>query len=74
MCYLQHENGDVIDGWRASDIHCYARSIFIGFALEGKVFQSWVEGLDAASCISYYCDMVVRFLEVGLYLIEAVHI
>ena len=66
MCYLQHKNGDVIDGWRASDIHCYARSIFIGFALEGKVFQSWIEGVDAASHISYYCNMVARFPEVGL--------
>jgi hypothetical protein len=66
MRYLQHETGDVIDGWRATDIRRYARSIFIGFALEGKVFQSWVEGVDAASRISYYRDMVARFPEVGL--------
>ena len=66
MCYLQHENGDIIDGWRASDICRYAWSIFVGFALEGKVFQSWVEGVDAASRISYYRNMVTRFPEVGL--------
>ena len=66
MCYLQHKNGDIIDGWRASDICHYAQSIFIGFALEGKVFQSWVEGVDAASHISYYHDIVARFPEVGL--------
>ena len=66
MHYLQHENGNVIDGWRATDIRHYARSIFIGFALQGKVFQSWVKGVDAASRISYYCDMVARFPEVGL--------
>jgi hypothetical protein len=66
MRYLQQENGDIIDGWRATDIRRYARSIFIGFALEGKVFQSWVEGVDAASRISYYRDMVARFPEVGL--------
>lgn len=66
MRYLQHENGNVIDGWRASDIRRYARSIFVGFALQGKVFQSWVEGVDAASRTSYYRDMVARFPEVGL--------
>lgn len=66
MRYLQHENGDIIDGWRASDIRRYARSIFVGFALEGKVFQSWVEGVDAASRTSFYREMVARFPEVGL--------
>lgn len=66
MRYIQHENGEVIDGWRASDIRRYARSIFVGFALQGKVFQSWVEGVDAASRTSYYRDMVARFPEVGL--------
>jgi hypothetical protein len=66
MRYLQHENGNVIDGWRASDVRRYARSIFVGFALQGKVFQSWVEGVDAASRTSYYRDMVVRFPEIGL--------
>lgn len=66
MRYLQHENGSTIDGWRASDIRRYARSIFVGFALQGKVFHSWVEGVDAASRTSYYRDMVARFPEVGL--------
>ena len=64
--YIQHENGEVINGWRASDIHRFARSIFVGFALQGKVFHSWVEGVDAASRTSYYRDMVARFPEVGL--------
>ena len=66
MRYLQHENGDIIDGWRAADIRRYARSIFVGFALQGKVFHSWVEGADAASRTSYYRDMATRFPEVGL--------
>ena len=66
MRYLQHENGDIIDGWRATDIRRYARSIFVGFALQGKMFQSWVEGADAASRTSYYRDMMARFPEVGL--------
>lgn len=66
MCYIQHENSSIIDGWRAMDIRRYTRSIFVGFALEGKVFHSWVEGADAASCTSYYGDMVARFLELGL--------
>jgi hypothetical protein len=56
----------VFNGWRASDIRCFARSIFVGFALQGKLFQSWVKGVDVASHISYYCDMVVRFPELGL--------
>jgi len=66
MCYIQHENGDIIDGWRGTDIRRYARSIFVGFALEGKLFHSWVEGADATSRINYYRDMVARFPEVGL--------
>ena len=66
MRYLQHENGDVIDGWRASDIRRFARSIFVGFALQGKVFHSWVEGVDAASRTCFYRDMVARFPELGL--------
>ena len=66
MCYIQQENGDTIDGWRATDIRRYARSIFIGFAMEGKVFHSWVEGVDAASRINFYRDMTARFPEVGL--------
>ncbi|KJA14337.1 hypothetical protein HYPSUDRAFT_208793 [Hypholoma sublateritium FD-334 SS-4] len=66
MRYLQHENGDIIDGWRASDIRRYARSIFVGFALQGKTFSSWVEGVDAGSRTTFYRDMVARFPEVGL--------
>ena len=66
MRYIQHENGEVIDGWRASDIRRFARSIFVGFAMQGKVFHSWVEGVDAVSRTSYYRDMVARFPEVGL--------
>jgi hypothetical protein len=66
MRYLQHENGDVIDGWRASDIRRYARSIFVGFAMQGKVFQSWVEGVDAVSRTSFYRDLAARYPEVGL--------
>ncbi|KJA24278.1 hypothetical protein HYPSUDRAFT_200771 [Hypholoma sublateritium FD-334 SS-4] len=66
MRYIQHENGEIIDGWRASDIRRFARSIFVGFALQGKVFHSWVEGVDAASRTSYYRDMVARFPEIGL--------
>ena len=65
MRYLQHENGDVIDGWRAADIRRFARSIFVGFALQGKVFHSWVEGVDAASRTCFYRDMVARFPELG---------
>lgn len=66
MCYLQLENGDIIDGWRATEICRYARSVFVGFALDGKVFHSWVEGVDAASRSDYYRQMVARFPEVGL--------
>lgn len=66
MRYLQRENGDVIDGWRASEIRRFARSIFVGFALQGKVFHSWVEGVDAASRTCFYRDMAARFPELGL--------
>ena len=66
MCYIQHENGDIIDGWRGTDICHYARSIFVGFALEGKLFPSWVKGADAATHNNYYRQMVARFPKVGL--------
>ena len=66
MRYIQHENGNLIDGWRGMEIRRYARLIFVGFAMEGKLFHSWVEGADATSRTSYYHDMVARFPEVGL--------
>ena len=66
MRYIQHENSGIIDGWRGMEIRRYARSIFVGFALEGKLFHSWVEGVDATSRTNYYRDMVARFPEVGL--------
>jgi hypothetical protein len=66
MRYIQHENGDIIDGWRGMEIRRYARSIFVGFALDGKLFHSWVEGADATSRTNYNRDMVARFPEVGL--------
>jgi hypothetical protein len=65
MRYVQHENGDVIDGWRATEIRRYARSIFVGFAMDGKVFPSWVEGADATSRSNYCRQMVARFPELG---------
>ena len=66
MRYIKHENGDIIDGWRGTDIRRYARSIFVGFALEGKLFPSWVKGADAATHTNYYRQMVARFPKVGL--------
>ena len=66
MRYIQHANGDVIDGWRATEIRRYARSIFVGFAMDGKVFNSWVEGADVTSRNNYCRHMVARFPELGL--------
>ena len=66
MCYIQHENGDVIDGWRATEIRRYTRSIFVGFAMDGKVFPSWVEEADVTSRNNYCHHMVMRFHELGL--------
>jgi hypothetical protein len=66
MQYIQHVNGDIIDGWRATEIRRYARSIFVGFAMDGKVFSSWVEGADVTSCNHYCHHMVTRFPELGL--------
>ena len=65
MRYIQHENGDIIDGWRATEIRRYARSIFVGFAMDGKVFPSWVEGADVMSRNNYCRHMVTRFPELG---------
>ena len=65
MHYIQHENGDIIDGWRATEIRRYARLIFVGFAMDGKVFPSWVEGVDVTSRNNYCRHMVTRFPELG---------
>jgi hypothetical protein len=47
------------------EIHCYARLIFIGFAMDGKVFPSWVEGADVMSHNNCCCHTVTRFPELG---------
>ncbi|KAF8878791.1 hypothetical protein CPB84DRAFT_1852272 [Gymnopilus junonius] len=66
MRYIQHENGKIIDGWRGAEICRYARSIFVGFAMDSKLFSSWVEGSDVTSWNNYYHYMVARFPELGL--------
>ena len=66
MHYIQLENSDIIDGWRAMEICHYARLGFVGLALDSKVFHSWVERVDAATCSDYYHQMVARFPGVGL--------
>ncbi len=40
MRYIQHENGEVIDGWRATDIRRYARSILSDLLCKVKSFTA----------------------------------
>ncbi|KAF8876687.1 hypothetical protein CPB84DRAFT_1752352 [Gymnopilus junonius] len=67
MRYIQYENGEVIDGWRAKEMRHYARSIFVGLAQKlGQVFSNWGEGTDLSSRLYFHNEMVARFPELGL--------
>ncbi|KAF8869900.1 hypothetical protein CPB84DRAFT_1754752 [Gymnopilus junonius] len=66
MRYIQYENGEVIDGWRAKEMRHYARSIFVGLAQKlGQVFSNWGEGTDLSSRLYFHNEMVARFPELA---------
>lgn len=65
MRYIEDRNGQPINGHLASDIRRHARAIFVGFALEGRLFSSWTEA-DHTSLKAYYREMAERFEELRL--------
>ncbi len=52
MRYIEDRNGQPINGHLASDIRRHARAIFVGFALQGRLFTSWTEA-DHTSLKTY---------------------
>ncbi|KAF9477568.1 hypothetical protein BDN70DRAFT_101295 [Pholiota conissans] len=62
MRYIQDKNGQVIDGHRAREIRIHARAVFVGFAMQGKLFASWGDA-DALSRRTFYNEMANRFDE-----------
>ena len=60
MLYIEHEDGIIIDGFRAADIHCHARSIWIHLASNGLLFVSWGDA-DCTSLRLYFSEMKSRF-------------
>ncbi|KAH7905891.1 hypothetical protein BJ138DRAFT_705412 [Hygrophoropsis aurantiaca] len=65
MQFVQHENGDVIDGHRASDIRKHAREIFAHLLRMGTAPKVWGEvGLVAATY--YRSEMYRQFPELRL--------
>ena len=65
MKYIEDKDGQAINGHLASDIRRHARAIFVGFALEGRLFASWTEA-DHTSLKVYYREMAERFEELRL--------
>lgn len=65
MQYIQQEDGMIIDGYRATEIRRYARSIWVGLARKGNEFNSWGEA-DHEALKLYYSEMAIRFPELRL--------
>lgn len=65
MRYIEDRNGQPINGHLASDIRRHARAIFVGFALDSRLFTSWTEA-DHTSLKAYYSEMAERFEELRL--------
>ena len=64
MHYVQREDGTVIDSHVAKTICQHARSIFIVFAQQGRLFTVW--GDVDTNCYSFYYDeMATRLEELG---------
>ena len=62
MKYIEHEDGTVIDRFRATEIHHYARSLWIQLALDDKLPTTWSDA-DATSLATYNESMAQRFKE-----------
>lgn len=65
MQYVQQEDGATIDGYWATEIRRYARSIWVGLARKGNEFNSWGEA-DHEALKLYYMEMGTRFPKLRL--------
>jgi hypothetical protein len=65
MRYIEGEDGNVIDGYRASEIRKFARSIWMQLANNSKAPKTWGK-TDLESAKHYRQEMVRRFPELRL--------
>lgn len=64
MRYVEHEDGESVDGVVAASMRKHARSLWMLFAMEGRAPASW--GLvDAATRSHYHHDMRTKFPELA---------
>ena len=64
MCYVQWEDGTIINGHVAKTICQHAHSIFIIFTQQGQLLTVWSD-VDANCCSYYYDEMATHFEELG---------
>lgn len=65
MLYVENENGECVDGHRASDIRKVARAIWVRLADAGKAPKSWMKA-DLATADEYNREMLQRYPELRL--------
>ena len=60
MLYIEHEDGTIINGFKAADICCHAQSIWVHLVSNGLLFVSWGDA-DCTSLRLYFSEMKSRF-------------
>jgi hypothetical protein len=65
MKFVEDENGNVIDGHRASSIRKLARSLWAGLSKAGKAPKSWGK-VDAQTSSQFQIEMCRKFPELRL--------
>jgi hypothetical protein len=63
--YIEYQDGTMIDGFRASEIRKFARSIWMHLANRGKAPKTWGK-VDMESAKHYHQEMARRFPELCL--------
>ena len=65
MKFVEDESGNVIDGYRASSIRKFARSLWAGLSNAGKAPKSWGK-VDAQTSSQFQIEMCRKFPELRL--------
>lgn len=65
MKFVEDENGNVIDGFRASSIRKFARLLWAGLSNAGKAPKSWGK-VDAQTSFQFQIEMCGKFPELRL--------
>jgi hypothetical protein len=65
MKFVEDENGNIIDGYRASSIRKFARLLWAGLSNAGKAPKSWGK-VDAQTSSQFQIEMCQKFPELRL--------